>query len=120
MERTYSRSNRWPTAAPGPVVHPKDDRYLWLIGIGLGARPEHPLQCDAYLDVDHVIGRQHRDRASLLDARGLQRLAQRGVAEDHRHVESVGGGQVAVVVVAIDHRHVVTGGVQIADHPDAE
>ncbi len=69
------------------VVHPQHDRHVGPVDLRQSARSEHLVQHDAGLDVDHVVLGQHRDRAGFVDAGGFQRLAQRGVAEDHRHVE---------------------------------
>ena len=69
------------------VVDPQHDGHVGTVGAGRRARSEHLVQHDPGLDVDHVVLGQHRDRAGVVDARRLQRLAQCRVAEDHRHVE---------------------------------
>ena len=82
--------------------------------------PSISAQHDAGFDVDHVVASQHRDRAGAIDPGRLQRLAQRGVAEDDRHVEVAHGGQEAVLLVLFDHRDLVAGGGQVLHHPHAK
>ena len=69
---------------------------------------------------DHVILGQHRDRAGTVDAGRFQRLAQRRIPEDHRHVEFGRCRQEAIVLVALDDCYVIAGGGQVTDDADAE
>ena len=96
------------------VVDPQHHRNIGPDDLGHHPGPQHLAQHDPGLDVDHVVLGQHRHRAGVVDAGRFQRLAQRRIAEDHRHLEFGRRRQEAVVLVALDHRDVVSGGGQVS------
>ena len=88
VERTFSKPKRCATAAPSARSYTRSTTGRPGGRAGCITRTsKHLAQHDAGLDVDHVVAGQHRDRAGFVDAGRLQGLAQRGVAEDHRHVQ---------------------------------
>ena len=91
------------------VVYPEHHRDVGAaVDLGHHPRPQHLGQHDPGFDVDHVVTGQHRHRAGTVDACRLQRLNQRRVAEDHRHVECARRRQEPVVLVDFDDRDVVS------------
>ena len=113
VERTYANRTVARRPRPAAVVDPQHDRNVRPVDLRHQPGPQHLSQHDPGLDVDHVVLGQHGHRAGDVDARRLERLAQRRVSEDHRHVEVGRRGQEAVVVVTLDDRDVVSGGVQV-------
>ena len=81
---------------------------------------DHLPQHEGRLDIDHVVLGQDRDGPGVLDVGGVQRGSQGGVAEDDRNPQFGRLLQVAVGLVAFDHRHRATGLLEQCGHPDAE
>ena len=103
-----------------PVVHAQHQRNIGSVWLGCESVTQHLAQHDPGLDIDHVVLGQHRYRAGLIDAGRFQRLAQRRVPEDDRHVEFGRRRQEAVVLVAFDDCDVAAGRREVTDHADTE
>ena len=104
--------------AQSPVVDTQDDRNPGTLGClrRVGQLP----QDQAGLDIDHIVLGQYRDRAGVFGPGRGEGCAQGGVAGDDQNLQFGGGGQVPVVLVALDDRDRVAGVLEHGGHPDAE
>ena len=102
------------------VVDAQHERHTLMLGRPHPPRAQPLSKHDARLDVDHVVLGQHRHRDGVVDAGRVECGGQRGVSEDHRHVEFRGRREEPVAGIAFDDDDVVARGLQVGHHPDPE